>query len=71
MFMKCFYRQDTVNSVRKSFEDGRWSKQSIAEHQAVLRKLADLIEDHREELGLYECLGVGESISMVRFICVN
>ena len=53
-----------VNSARKAFEDGRWSKQSIAERQAVLQKLADLIEDHREEFGLYECLDVGKPITM-------
>ena len=45
-----------VASARASFDDGRWSNLTLSARQAVLLKLADLIEANREELALYECL---------------
>ncbi len=52
-----------VVSARAAFNDGRWREQPVQKRQAVLRKLADLIEVHREEFALYECLDVGKPIS--------
>ena len=52
-----------VASARESFEDGRWRNKLVGERQAVLNKLADLIAENREQLGLYEALDVGKTIT--------
>ena len=51
-----------VSSARRAFEDGRWSKTSIQFRRDRLYKLASLIEAHREEFALLECLDVGKPI---------
>ena len=51
-----------VSSARQAFEDGRWQQLPLSQRQAVLRKLADLVEARQEEFALYECLDVGKSI---------
>lgn len=52
-----------VASARQAFNDGRWSKLSVYNRKIVLQKLADLIEQHKEEFALYECLDVGKPIT--------
>ena len=52
-----------VASAKAAFEDGRWSRLSVHQRKIVLFKLIDLIETHKEELALYECLDVGKPIS--------
>lgn len=52
-----------VTSARQAFEDGRWQHQPIHHRKAVLQKLAELIEENRETLALYECLDVGKPIT--------
>ena len=52
-----------VASAREAFKDGRWRNKPVYERQAILNKLADLVEVNREQLGLYECLDVGKPIS--------
>jgi acyl-CoA reductase-like NAD-dependent aldehyde dehydrogenase len=54
---------EAVISARRAFEDGRWSSLSVQRRKDVLYRLADLIEDHREELALLECLDVGKPIT--------
>ena len=44
------------------FERGDWSQASPAERKAVLHKLADLMEQHHEELALLETLDTGKPI---------
>ena len=39
-----------VASAREAFNDGRWRNKPVYERQAVLNKLADLVDQHREEL---------------------
>jgi acyl-CoA reductase-like NAD-dependent aldehyde dehydrogenase len=51
-----------VASARVAFEDGRWSRLPLKRRQDVLLRLASLIEQHREELALLECLDVGKPI---------
>ncbi|MDA9095368.1 aldehyde dehydrogenase family protein [Porticoccaceae bacterium] len=51
-----------VAAARESFNDGRWRNKSVGERQAILNKLADLLQENSEELGLYECLDVGKPI---------
>lgn len=52
-----------VASARRAFEDGRWSKLAQQRRKEVLLKLAQLMEDHLEELALLECLDVGKPIN--------
>lgn len=52
-----------VKMARAAFEDGRWSGQAPAERKLVLRRLADLIRAHRDELALLETLDMGKPIS--------
>jgi len=51
-----------VAHAKESFADGRWSRISAQERKDVLLKLADLIEEHKEELALLDCLDVGKPI---------
>ena len=50
-------------AAREAFTDGRWRNKPIYERQAVLNKLANLIEANAEEFGLFECVDVGKAIT--------
>ena len=52
-----------VSHARKSFDDGRWRLLPMSQRQAVLHRLADLVEAHKDELALYECMDVGKPIT--------
>lgn len=52
-----------VAAAREAFESGVWSKAAPAYRKAVLSRLAQLIEDHAEELSLIEALEAGKPIS--------
>lgn len=52
-----------VKSAKTAFDDGRWSGLSVRQRKTVLLKLADLIEEYKEEFALYECLDVGKPIT--------
>ena len=49
-----------VKAARKAFEEGAWPKLSASERGRLLNKLADLIEQHREELAALESLDNGK-----------
>src|SRR5262245_45297346 len=49
-----------VKAARKAFEDGPWPKMSAAERGRLLHRLADLIEQHQEELAALETLDNGK-----------
>lgn len=49
-----------VQAARKAFEHGPWPKMSAAERGWLLYKLADLIEEHQEELAALESLDNGK-----------
>ncbi|GDX04399.1 aldehyde dehydrogenase PuuC [Buttiauxella sp. A111] len=51
-----------VRAARDVFERGDWSQASPAKRKAVLNKLADLMEQHHEELALLETLDTGKPI---------
>ncbi|XP_078042072.1 cytosolic 10-formyltetrahydrofolate dehydrogenase [Augochlora pura] len=48
-----------VKAAKKAFEEGEWSKISARERAALLFKLADLMEEHKEELATIESLDSG------------
>lgn len=47
---------------RRAFEDGRWSNLPLNRRKCILYRLADLLEQHREEFALLESLDVGKPI---------
>ncbi|XP_003403088.1 cytosolic 10-formyltetrahydrofolate dehydrogenase isoform X2 [Bombus terrestris] len=48
-----------VKAAKKAFEEGEWSKISARERGALLFKLADLMEEHKEELATIESIDSG------------
>ncbi|XP_011633536.1 cytosolic 10-formyltetrahydrofolate dehydrogenase isoform X2 [Pogonomyrmex barbatus] len=48
-----------VKAAKKAFEEGEWGKISARERGALLFKLADLMEQHKEELATLETLDSG------------
>ena len=55
-----------VASARAAFEDGRWRNLSPRQRGQRLIKLADLIEEHGDELQLLETLDIGKPIRYTR-----
>ncbi len=51
-----------VKAARASFESGVWSKVSPRDRKRTLRRLADLLREHVEEMALLETLDVGKPI---------
>jgi len=51
-----------VAVARKAFEDGRWSNTRPAHRKRVMVKLAQLVQEHAEELALLETLDMGKPI---------
>jgi acyl-CoA reductase-like NAD-dependent aldehyde dehydrogenase len=54
--------EDGVAGAQRASADGRWSNLASSKRKEVLLRLADLMEKHREELALLECLDVGKPI---------
>ncbi len=51
-----------VASARRAFDDGRWSRTPPVARKRVLRRFAELLSEHREELALTETLDMGKPI---------
>src|SRR5215467_15437811 len=51
-----------VKAARKAFTDGPWPKMNASERGRLLHKLADLIEQHQEELAALESLDNGKQL---------
>ncbi|WP_302795842.1 aldehyde dehydrogenase PuuC [Hafnia paralvei] len=51
-----------VSTARDVFERGDWSRATPAKRKSILMKLADLMEQHHEELALLETLDTGKPI---------
>jgi len=51
-----------VQSARLAFDDGRWARQAPAERKQVLRRFAELMIQHKDELALLETLDMGKPI---------
>src|SRR5262245_57072971 len=54
--------EKAVAAARKAFDTGPWSRTSAAERGRLLFKLADLVEQHQEELAALETLDNGKPI---------
>jgi aldehyde dehydrogenase (NAD+) len=53
-----------VKAARKAFESGPWSKMSASERGRLMNKLADAIEENKEELAALESLDNGKPYSV-------
>ncbi|SCM96050.1 Uncharacterized protein BWINRASL_03258 [Bacillus mycoides] len=51
-----------VLAARMAFDEGPWSRMSTAERSRLMYKLADLMEEHKEELAQLETLDNGKPI---------
>lgn len=61
----------TVRIARAVFDRGDWSRKAPAQRKRVMQAFADLIEAHREELALLECLDMGKPIADALTVDVN
>src|SRR5574343_172382 len=57
-----------VAAARRAFEAGHWSRMAPRARKKVLLRLADLMEQHTEELALLEVLDSGKPISDARSV---
>lgn len=53
---------EAVKAAKTAFEDGRWSKLHPSERKTILLKLAQLLEDHQQELAVMESLDSGKPV---------
>ena len=51
-----------VRTARQAFDDGRWARQAPAARKQVLRRFAELLIQHKDELALLETLDMGKPI---------
>ncbi len=56
-----------VIAARRAFDEGPWSRMAARERGKLLYRLADLIEQHADELAALEVLNNGKPIGEVRF----
>src|ERR1700687_151079 len=62
-------RQDidaAVKAARKAFDSGPWSRMTASERRKLVWKLADLLEEHLEELATLETLDNGKALTVAR-----
>jgi len=59
-----------VRGARAAFESGVWSRSAPKQRKRVLQRLAQLIDDHRDELALLETLDMGKPIRDSRAVDV-
>ncbi|HEX7221870.1 MAG TPA: aminobutyraldehyde dehydrogenase [Candidatus Limnocylindrales bacterium] len=55
-----------VAAARASFRDGRWHRMLMADRVAVLNRLADLIDEHADDLARLETLQTGTAYKLRR-----
>ncbi len=60
-----------VTAARASFDSGDWAKMAPVERARILFSLADLIEDHAEQIAHLEALDIGVSRAMMHDIGVK
>ncbi|WP_425467102.1 aldehyde dehydrogenase family protein [Pseudalkalibacillus caeni] len=53
---------EAVKAARKAFDEGPWSKMSAASRSRLIYKLADLMEENKEELAQLDTLDNGKPI---------
>jgi len=51
-----------VRAARQAFESGPWPKMNASERGKILWRIGELIDKHRDELALLECLNTGKTL---------
>jgi phenylacetaldehyde dehydrogenase len=57
---------EAVRAARKAFDHGPWRKMTASERGRLIWKLADLVEEHTEELAYLESLDNGKPLVIAR-----
>src|SRR5947199_371374 len=57
-----------VRAARRTFDDGRWARMNPGERQRLLLRIADLIEQHGDELAQLETLDNGKPFTESRHV---
>jgi aminomuconate-semialdehyde/2-hydroxymuconate-6-semialdehyde dehydrogenase len=57
---------DAVRSARRAFDEGPWPRMGFEARGAILHRLADLIEAHKEELALADSSDMGKTLTAMR-----
>src|SRR5690606_6057149 len=52
-----------VTAARRAFDEGPWPRMGFAERGRILHRLADLVEEHRTELGLADTRDMGKPVA--------
>ncbi len=52
-----------VSAARRAFDDGPWPRMGLAERGAILHRLADLVQQNADELGMADTRDMGKPIS--------
>ncbi len=55
-----------VAAARSAFDEGRWSRRYLPERVAILNRLADLLEEHADELARLETAQTGSAYKLRR-----
>jgi aminomuconate-semialdehyde/2-hydroxymuconate-6-semialdehyde dehydrogenase len=55
-----------VAAARRAFDDGPWPRMGYEQRQKLLHRLADLMEEHAEELALADTHDMGKPIAQAR-----
>ncbi len=59
-----------VAAARRAFDDGPWPRLAAAERGRLIGRLAQLVEDHAEELAQLESLDNGKPVKLARVVDV-
>jgi phenylacetaldehyde dehydrogenase len=57
-----------VNAARHAFDSGDWSRMTPVDRERLMHRLADLIEQHADELAELESIDNGKSVVMARHV---
>jgi acyl-CoA reductase-like NAD-dependent aldehyde dehydrogenase len=60
-----------AGAARRALEDGPWSKAPAADRARLMNRLADLIEQHADELAELESLDNGKPVKLARLVDVS
>ena len=60
-----------VGAARRAFEGGDWARLKPVDRERLLHRLADLIEQHADELAELEAIDNGKSVLMARHVDIK
>jgi phenylacetaldehyde dehydrogenase len=60
-----------VAAARRAFDEGDWARMTPVDRERLLHRLADLIEQHADELAELEAIDNGKSVLMARHVDIK